>query len=973
MKNICLGITVVFTSVMAAGFGASAQSTPPESAPRQYFVYNLPAGASLISSPLDTGTGLGVNTFFGFPAGWPLFFGWDSYTQSFVPADQAPAGLGHGFWTYLPTPTTLAAAGQPFNYLRSVTMHVPPGWHLFGVPYLSGVNWSDFKVYFAGNPIGLDAAIANGWIDSGFQTMEGGKTTSLISGQPFQPGSAYWVHTTVPLDLRADAAPSTAARTTLSAGTVTERMPTGIAAETTATSVPSSTAGWMASISSSLGDVGEAAGAFAEGNVFSGTFDLLAGGFDLLEHAMDPNSATPEPNDQLTEIDTKLDTLLGDVSDVSQQLTGMEQAVAGLGQEISSETALGEPMTNAETWLHNNYNDPFSVSSRQWARWRLAGCSVTATACPEASNPVTAANLSAFKSQYLTKKGTASMTADFPLWWAESVVGGWTPEVFQDGGGTAKSYVTEIWQGLTAGITSPATTKGNGLMTYMQYMMSSSGCANDPSYSDAGGSCDLYRNVYQPVEAYFAQAMADQTQLVAAIVESYGVLTQENQFPAGAAQTFMTGVTQQINQEAEALLQVAEQIALYRAADGVHDWNTFPSTDAGQLLSRADFVVMQLAGNNYQPNPQAGWFNPPWPLLGGLTVGRVFYAHGETPLGANATRDACPQADGAFCGAPAFQISENVSTQRTVQNGPPHFLWAASSGNIAQGTVYRDWTIQRIVPSWQQPGMYLVNSTQPGSDTQKSRGGAPLDVRLFNQNYSDQYPPQVNTESASLNSAEGAVGPYGLFLPAPYWAWSGSGNNKAHQSPAPSYGSQNCAVSVNYINDANDSHGTVSFNWSESQQIQFTMPTGYTHVKVTWPAQATISAGAAPLPNSGSYAQAAKPYWQSMTFSQQILTNGNVVNPNGSYTPNPCSAPNGSGNFNSCTYSNTNQSWYSGQILTPGQGEQLYTLKATYSDTVVPTTTVGCTNPYGCFVGVNPTSGSHVTWTLTFPSLTILP
>ncbi|HTT66156.1 MAG TPA: hypothetical protein VMG35_30105 [Bryobacteraceae bacterium] len=975
MRNSYHGITVVITVVMASGFLATAQSTPAESNPPQYFTYNLPAGASLISSPLDTGTGLAFNTFLGLPAGWPLFYGWSSNTQSFVPADQAPAGLGHGFWTYLPEPTTLAVAGQPFNFLTSVTMHAPPGWHLFGVPYVSGINWSDFKVYFAGNPIGLDTAIANGWIDSGVQTMQGDQATSLLSGQQFQPGTAYWVHTTMPLDVRADAAPTTTGNTASTTGTTGETTASATVAGTTTTAgtTSQSAAGWMATISSSLGDAGEAAAAFAEGNVFSGTFDLLAGGFDLLEHALDPNTTTPDPTSQLTQIDTKLDTLLDDVGAVSQQLTGLEQAVSGLGQQITSDTALGEPMTNAATWLQNNYNSPFSTSSRQWARWQLAGCQVTATACPEANNPVTSANLTAFESQYLTQKGNPTQTADYPLWWSESVIGGWSPAAFQDGGQTAKSYVTQIWQGLTAGITSPATANGNGLMAYMQYNMSSSGCAADPSYSDVGGSCDLYKNVYQRVEDYFSQAISEQTQLAAAIVESYGVLTEEKVFPAGAAQTFMTGFTQQVNQEAEAFLQVAEQIALYRAADGVHDWNTFPSTDAGQLLARADFVVMQLAGNNFQYIPQAGWFNPPWPLLGGLIVGRVFYAHGETPLSANATRDACPQTDGAFCGAPAFQISENVATQRVVK-GPPYFLWTPSSGNIAQGTAYTDWTIQRIVPSWQQPGLFLVNSTQPGNGTQKSRGGAPLDVRLYNQNYSDEYPPSVTTEFASLNSVEGAVGPYGLFLPAPYWAWSGGGNNKAHQSASPTYGTQTCGLTVNYINDALDSNGTVGFNWSESQKIQFTMPSGYTHVKVTWPAQATIAVGAAPLPNSGSYASQAYPYWQSMTFSQQVLgSNGSVATPNGSYSTSPCPAPYGGGNFNNCNYSNTNQSFTSGQILVSGQGAQQFTLKATYSDTVVPTTTVGCLNRYGCFVGVNPTNGSQLTWTLTFPSVTILP
>src|SRR5262249_3894195 len=138
---------------------------------------------------------------------WPLFFGWDADRQGFVSAAEAQTGLGRGFWTYLPTPTALAVSGQPYNFLTSMVKHTSPGWHLFGVPFLTGINWSAFKVYMAGNPIGLDTAIANGWIDSDIITTLGGQMSTLASGQQFQPGVAYWVHTTVPLDVRAEAAP----------------------------------------------------------------------------------------------------------------------------------------------------------------------------------------------------------------------------------------------------------------------------------------------------------------------------------------------------------------------------------------------------------------------------------------------------------------------------------------------------------------------------------------------------------------------------------------------------------------------------------------------------------------------------------------------------------------------------------------------------------------------------------------------
>ena len=966
MKNLCLKTAAVTTVVMALASLAIAQSTTPDTSQSttQYFMLNLPAGVSLISSPLSTQSGPAFNTFAGLPADWPLFLGWSSNTQSFVSADTAPAGMGHGFWTYLPTPTTLAVAGQPFNFLTSMTEHAPVGWHLFGVPFLSGINWSDFKLYVSGNPIGLDTAIANGWIDSNITTMQGDQVSTLTSGQQFQPGAAYWVHTTIPLDVRADAAP-TASTTTANAfagATLAGAMP---AANSTATSV----GGWLAAVAETLVEVAEGAADFAEGNPFGGTCEFLSGGLGLVEHGLDSGESgdNTQIESQLTTMDGKLDTLLTDATNISNQLNNVEEGITNLQGWVQSEATLGEPMTNAEGWLNSYYSNPHEVGvSREWARWTLAGCAMTATACPEADQAyqVTQATLHAFGSQYRTTQGTPTQKADFPLWWAESVLGplsmaGAPPTQFMISGDSADSFLTKIYQGLTNGFAFPGnsgTAGANGLVAYMQQVMAGTpGCATDISYTDVGGTCDLY-SVYQKVEAYYSQAMSDQAQLMEAIVESYGVMTAEGLLPGNAAQGYMTNITQHINQEAEAFLRVSEQLALYRAADGFHDWNTFGSTDAGQLLARADFVVAQLAGQNYQATPQAGWFNPPWPL-GANLVGRVFYPHGVTPLAAGSTRGVCAATyyqnappEGAFCSTPAAQVSESGAPGQV--NGPwPYFMWT-NSGGTAIGNAYTDWTVQRLQPtarlgvggSLSQATTYLVNSMQ------QSLGGAPVYVGTYDQNYNVNGPYVF----ASLSSVEGPVGPYGLAPPVGSWqADNGSGDNLAHVTSESCVG-PTCTLTVNYTADSTDSLST--FQQVESQNIQVTMPNNYAHLKENLPASMNVNVSAY-IPGGPQSTS----YWQSMNvvFNLADSKNNGVANTLDYY--NPC----GTNAFGQCVVNNSSFSLGSTAPFSINSG-QTYNIFGYFWDTVMPKTSKKSTTI------TYPTANSSATWTFTYPSLTIL-
>src|ERR1039458_9163341 len=284
------------------------------------------AGVSLISAPLDTGQGLARDAFLGLPPQYPLFFGWDPDTQDWVSGDLVPAGIGGGYWIYLPIPATLVVAGQPYSYVTSLTKHVDPGWHLFGVPFQEGIGWNDFHLYVSGNPIGLDAAVGLGWIDANVITVQGSVVQNQTPGQPLVPGVAYWVHTLVPLELRAErpadatpaivpeVAPPAMPDVSPSQPQLVGAQPSSSSEQSTATSVM----GWLGAIASFLADAAKGAFEISEGNFAGAGFEFAAGTFGLVEYGL--GEATP-PTDQFTQMDAKLDTLITDVASISSQIT----------------------------------------------------------------------------------------------------------------------------------------------------------------------------------------------------------------------------------------------------------------------------------------------------------------------------------------------------------------------------------------------------------------------------------------------------------------------------------------------------------------------------------------------------------------------------------------------------------------------------------------------------------------------------
>lgn len=994
MRKFCriIAITISFS---ALGFLATAQDSPAAAEP-QYFTLNLPAGISLIAAPLNTGQPLARDEFLGLPPQYPLFFGWNPASQQWVSGDLVPSALAGGYWVYVPTPTTLVVAGQPFPYSIAVTEHVEPGWHLFGVPYEEGVGWTDFHLYASGNPIGLDTAVAMGWIDPSVTTMLGSTVQYQTPGDPLLPGVAYWVHTLVPLDLRverqnaaaADTGGETSTATTdaspATAVSVPSPTPTVTVASTTTTgsascsSSSTSTAsysspnamGWLSEIAGFLGEVARGAAAVAEGNWFQAGGEWAAGAFGLAEYGFGEsnNDATTQ---QLTQIDSTLDTVTADVNGIACQLTSVGVQIAALPSYVTSNSFLTGPIANADTWLANYYTNPSATTqSHEWALWAMAGCTYGSVyTCPGASHPITSASYQNFAKTYIQNPGqTNTSTDDFPLWWAYSVLGGQNGVPPYSPNGTADSLQTAIYQGLTG---SPLTVS-NPLYAYMLWKFSQSGCTTDVSAPAPG--CDLYSQVYLPVEAYFLRAVGDQAQLAGAVAEAKGVLAEKFPGPDGSAvQSYMAGINQEVNQEAEAFLEVAEQIALYRAADATHDWNNFASSDAGQLLGRADFIVAQLAGANYKSNPPAGYTNPPWPspaASGGLVVGRLFYVNGEPvdPNGRGLTCiSSCPSY-GALPQPPIQAIFEDASSTRTVTGPWPYLLWQAmSTGATASAT--NQWTVRRWKPTMLSTGSWVLPSSS------SERGSAQLAVGNYDANY---VPVQASATGAvtftSFSGLEGSIGKYALAMGQPPWndtPWSSSGDKQdtvytsqiSYNSPV---GFGNLKVGYPAIAACNcwPNAGNIVADGSWSSSATISLPSlsaqaPYTNIHVHWPSTINASLSASDIQHYGSLNDTQK-YYQYVKFDQALTGVKSVEYPQCNNSA-----------FNQCTITNASQSLDAGP-LTPTASS--YNFKVSFSSEVIPWTNASIINSKTSILNQTERSAngqSSVTWVIDAPMITL--
>lgn len=677
---------------------------PPKAPPApQFFTLNLPAGVSLVSAPLNTGQDLAINEFQGLPAQSSLFYGWNPNGQKWVPGDQTPAGLGGGYWVYSQTPTTLVVQGQPYGGLVAVSKRVEPGWHLFGVPFQEGIAWKDFHFHISGNPVGIETAVALGWVDPDVITVQGSQVHHQTTGQPLQPGVAYWIRTLVPLQLRAERRAGTSSAVVSNSSVVflnpdearsTRSGPESKSLSAQATdsdgeSTGAKVMGWLGAIAEFLAEVAKGALAVAEGNLPAAGFDWAGGTFSLIEYGLKSGTESTDTS-QLDSMDGKLDNLVVSVDGISNQLTNLNNSVNGLTSYIQYQNDLGvNLMGNIQTWLNDYYLDQSQPGpqSRNWARWYLAGCTIVPDnpnlppGCPQVDNPVTAASQANFNANYMQNPGkTSKNTDDFPLWWANSVIGntvnGVSPYVID--GTKASDFEGQIYTALT---TSPGS-KANALYSYMQYVLSVSGCATDVT----AAGCDLNTQVYQPVEAFFVKVIGYQTHLAGAVTEASTTIGAQSASHGSDGLSYIAGVDQRINEEVAVFLGVAEQIALLRAADDTMDWNNFGAADAGILLARADFLAMQLGRQKDPTNPATVNLTPPWPASG--VVGRVFYVNGEPLISGPRS------VSQAGASNVSLQLSE-VAAKSQVAGIWPYLLWKSASGT-ATGTQNNLWTVQRL-------------------------------------------------------------------------------------------------------------------------------------------------------------------------------------------------------------------------------------------------------------------------------------
>lgn len=694
--------------------------------------------------------------------------------------------------------------------------------------------------------------------------------------------------------------------------------------ETTGSKVMS----WFAQISDSLHEVALGVAGIAEGNIAAGVSEFAAAGLGLIGKGLESgdSSSGDDQAKQLNAINGKLDTLIGDVQFIANLETNTNLLVLDLTNLVLMQP-MSNSVNNAQLWLDSYYTGLNTLQSRAWVNWKMAGCQADVT-CPQPYPAVTAANLAAFRQAYMqhpAKKTMTLSTDNFPLWWAYSVL----PEQatgsakYIAGGGTASQNEDAIYKAIVKG----NGTDPNGLVSYMNYFMnqSSNTCAKDLT----DPACDLYTSVYQPLEAYFALAIGRQSQLVMAQAEAWTVLAQKDPAANGSGGSLvMNNYNLELNEEVEVFLQVAEQLASYRLADGRTDWSNFAATDAGRLLARADFIVAKLAGANYVvdntigPNTPAGtssFTSSPWPSDG--IVGRIFYADPEQTLDKTGTRSVCAASGQPCSGIPLLQIAENVPSLRTVTGGKPYLVWSRAvdpkSGAVTllTGTGWTQWRVQRLKPqpattttpaTATTPAVTTVLSLPVGFDYQVASTHSPSLLAKFGfLSYDRNFvtpplpdPRPVNatgpdspwvTSFGSFNAVEGAIGPYGLKFDTNTFV-KGSSNMPSvvyADSYSVSKTTPGALYSVTYVpNDyytryANDTPknwggvGTKPGTWSASTVVQLVIPAGTaSNVKFSWPSTLDVNLSSDNRTTSGLFSTE---YYSSATFKQQILSGGKVL------------------------------------------------------------------------------------------------
>jgi hypothetical protein len=685
--------------------------------------------------------------------------------------------------------------------------------------------------------------------------------------------------------------------------------------------------------------------------------------------------------DELNSMDAKVDELLTDMAAVQNQLANIENMILNLSDWIKKEVALGVHLMDAESWIELYYSNPSKTGgSYNWACWQLADCPDVNTIecvnsacvggdtpgsactnnsdCYSCTSAVTDKNVQLFNSNYYTainadppKDPPDLATENFYLWWAYSVNQKGDLPPFMVNGNTAEVIVQQIHDGMVP----KQATDTNGLLAFMQNVFTESGCKNDVT------ACNLYEEVYGPLESYFQQVITSQITLVQAIVESYAELASfyQTNHPSNphtwdsAVSNYMTSFQQMLSQEAESFVEVAEQIALYRAADGRFDWSSFSKSDAAQVLARADFLAARLVGSAT---------GKPWAWPPGVT-GRIFYTEQQTVPSAtvhNACKDttcttlteAAPMPQDLAC-----KTNSNYPGQCLLTGDWPYLQWSApDSNNVVTGTPTFTWKLRRLTQQQMAKGTYQIASVNA------QYGNVNLDVSEYGNDYSN--PPAADTTPVLFGSFNNVEGNLGIGALGANRTYSGGGDDKVHDftiTPSTTY----TQITVAY-KDANSTGPALSGNWYEKMRIK--VPDNqlvfgsFPMIRVFWPATIEISLGSYRAGNCcDDY------YYQKVEQSLRLLES------DGDYTSagQPFAhCTTGNFGFGSCSYStqdrNDSKTMLASSSVTLNHS-MTYTLQARFSDEII--------YYYGapsCYCQPYPTSGSHVTWTVFNPTVVLV-
>ena len=223
--------------------------------------------------------------------------------------------------------------------------------------------------------------------------------------------------------------------------------------------------GWLSAIAEFLSEVTRGIAELPESG-WGGASEIASGTFGMIEHSINLGTGSGE-DAQLSDMDAQLGTLVTSVCQMQIQLNNIGNQISGLQNWIVSDTLLGSQVRAADSWLWPNFQDPNGTgTSREWARWILAGCSTSGSSCPEGAATVTTTSWNNFAHLAIQSPGTAPpalATDNFPLWWSYSVVGG--ASGITPFSPTATTLQHNIFTSLTA---TPMTPTTNGLVAYME-------------------------------------------------------------------------------------------------------------------------------------------------------------------------------------------------------------------------------------------------------------------------------------------------------------------------------------------------------------------------------------------------------------------------------------------------------------------------------------------------------------------------